>query len=57
MPSSNVIDELMSERGEAFLDSEIMKIKEEIGDEQFKEYALDFFKNTGIDYLKFFKLE
>ena len=33
MPSSNVIDELMSERGEAFLDSEIMKIKEEIGDE------------------------
>lgn len=48
---------LLGEGGEAYLDREILKVRDEIGEEEFHEYAMEFFKNSNINYREFFKIE
>lgn len=36
------------------LDKEILKMRDEIGEDEFNEYAEEFFKDTKIDYKTFF---
>jgi hypothetical protein len=48
---------LLGEGGEAYLDREILKVREEIGEEEFHEYAIEFFKNSKINYRDFFKIK
>jgi hypothetical protein len=38
-PTANIIDLLMGEGGEAMLDKEILKMRDEIGEDEFNEYA------------------
>lgn len=53
-PTADFLDQLMGEGGEAMLDKEILKMRDEIGEDQFNEYAEEFFKDTKIDYKTFF---
>jgi len=32
-------------------------LRDEIGEEEFHEYAMEFFKNSNINYREFFKIE
>lgn len=53
-PTADFIDMLMGEGGEAMLDREILKMRDEIGEDEFNDYAREFFKDTKIDYKTFF---
>lgn len=43
-PSDDFLDMLMSDKGEEYLDREIEKLRLEIGEEEFQEFADEYFR-------------
>ena len=52
--NSDLLDKLIGDGGEALLDKEILKFREEMGEEEFSEFAGEFFKGSKVDYKNMF---
>lgn len=46
-PDDDFLEMLMSGKGDEYLDREIQRLRIEIGEKQFQEFAQEYFKNEG----------